>query len=87
MITEPNVHFALDETTYNRIVKHLASIGAEVKTQRHNGEVLYTTVTATLFLSPSKDRPFESVAIHDKTYSKGVFRIERDTKNDDPYQI
>ena len=87
MITEPNVHFALDEETYNRIVRHFESIGVEIKTTRHNGEVLYSTVTATLFLSPSKQRPFESIAIHDKTYSKHVLRMERSTRTSDPYQV
>ena len=87
MITEPNVHCALDEETYNRLVRHFESIGAEVKTNRYKGEVLYSCVTVNMFLSPSKDRPFESISIHDKTYSKHVLRMERRTDTDDPYQI
>lgn len=77
MVTEANVHLSLDTEDYNRLVAHFQGLGAKVEiTKSKQGEPLVTTVDVRLFLNAADNRPYANVAIHDRTYSHNIFRLE-----------
>ena len=77
MVTDFNVHVRCSEQEYRRIVAHAKQLGMEPKVQKGTTrEVLFVTLPVTLYVSPNDGRKYKTVGIHDRTYSREVFRCE-----------
>ena len=76
---ELNVHCNVTDATYRRILDHAKQLGIEPKVQKGTAdETLFMTIPVTLYVNPSAKHS-ETVAIHDRTYSKNVMRVEQNT--------
>lgn len=85
LATTFNVHADGDARDIVRIKKLAEQLGLEVRENRaSDGELMFLTIpNVTLYVSAMRDgKASKTVAIHDRTYSRNVYRVHQPRQSD-----